>query len=58
MAKEEPYCARCGSTEIAKDAFATWNVETQQWELYSTYDASKCLNEDCEADDTIEWREI
>lgn len=58
MKLEEPYCSACGSTDIAKDAFATWDMKSQQWELHSTYDNSKCLNEDCEADDSIEWREV
>lgn len=58
MKKEKIICAQCGSEEIAKDAFATWNFQNQEWELHSTYDTTKCLNEDCEADDSGKWINI
>lgn len=31
-------CAYCNSTEVLADAFAKWNVDTQKWEVESTFD--------------------
>lgn len=38
-------CPCCGSKNILKDAYATWNTDAQDWELHSTYDDIVC--EDC-----------
>ncbi len=38
-------CARCGGENIRKDAYASWDVEAQDWVLHSTYDSNTC--EDC-----------
>ena len=35
-------CPDCGSTDVTRDASADWNVDTQKWELYTTYDACYC----------------
>lgn len=39
-------CADCGSEEVRRDAWVSWNTETQEWELCSVFDESYC--EDCE----------
>lgn len=31
-------CSECGSDDVLKDAYAAWNFEKQQWELFDTYD--------------------
>lgn len=41
-------CTTCGSTNVALDAWAKWDVEAQDWVLGDTYDDQKCLN--CEAE--------
>jgi hypothetical protein len=35
-------CDHCGSEDIRRDAFASWNVETQEWELASIFDNTIC----------------
>lgn len=35
-------CPHCGSNEILKDAYASWNVELQEWQLETTYDTTIC----------------
>lgn len=35
-------CRTCGSDDILSDAWARWNVETQQWELSSALDNEEC----------------
>lgn len=40
-------CPECGSEDIAKDAVAKWNSETQEWELCGTHCHENCA--DCEA---------
>jgi hypothetical protein len=35
-------CQNCGSTEILKDAYATWDAAAQEWVLHSTYDELTC----------------
>jgi hypothetical protein len=38
------------------DAYAEWDVDTQSWELASTYDATWCV--DCDAETNIINQEI
>lgn len=36
-------CPSCGDREnVVRDAFASWNEETQEWELLSVYDSFSC----------------
>lgn len=42
-------CRYCGTDDILEDAYARWDVETQQFELSSTHGNAVCENEDCEA---------
>ena len=35
-------CSECGSNEVVLDAYAQWCVESQDWELCSTYDEAYC----------------
>ena len=38
-------CATCDSTEVKRDAWAEWNVETQEWQLAGEpFDAAVCEN--------------
>ena len=51
-AKEEPkiriVCEACGSERVTRDAWAEWDVDTQDWVLASVYDYAFC--HDCEED--------
>ena len=37
-----PRCASCGSADILRDAYACWDVDTQEWVLHSCYDEYRC----------------
>ncbi|GLQ31431.1 hypothetical protein [Litoribrevibacter albus] len=39
-------CSKCGGENVVKDAFASWDVNAQEFVLYATYDESYC--HDCE----------
>lgn len=47
-----PICAACGSRDVLRDAFASWDKVRNQWELHSTYDYMICG--DCESEN-IQW---
>lgn len=53
---EQPVCRYCGSNHFAIDATATWNADTQDWELVSTYDEGICR--DCGEEGRPHWEEI
>jgi hypothetical protein len=62
MAKrgEEPkvrmVCEHCGSEHVTRDAWAEWNVETQDWQLGAVFDYAYCHR--CQGDAHIEERPI
>lgn len=39
-------CELCGSTNLRHEAWATWNPESQSWELDHVFDEARC--EDCD----------
>lgn len=44
----EIICETCGSTNIARDAWASWDTANQQWELGVVFDYAYC--HDCDAE--------
>lgn len=46
----EKRCKHCGSTNIRIDAWAEWDVTSQNWLLVDVYDNSWCI--DCEGETT------
>ena len=44
-------CAVCGGDRVHCDATATWNKQTQAWELAGVMDGDWC--DDCETDTVI-----
>ena len=42
-------CAKCGGTNISKDASAAWNEIDQCWELMAVYDKPNFC-EDCDGE--------
>lgn len=45
MPKIKIVCAQCGGENVLRDAYASWDVEAQEWVLSSIYDAFTC--DDC-----------
>lgn len=56
MTKVRLCCPDCGSTDIVRDATATWNEDTQDWECSGVQDAMtchECWNEFNEAKEVV-----
>ena len=41
-------CSVCRSTDVARDAWAHWNKDTQEWELGNVFDNAYCFTCDGE----------
>jgi len=41
-------CGKCGSTEVSRDAWGDWNVQTQEWALRCVFDYAHC--HDCDGE--------
>jgi hypothetical protein len=48
-------CPKCGSRNVVCDADASWNADTQTWELNCTYDAMHCVECDRDASHDGDW---
>ena len=46
--KQGMKCSECQSEEVRKDAWASWDVENQDWVLDCVFDYSFCVNCDNE----------
>lgn len=53
MSRVKYVCAKCGSDDILFDAYATWNVRTQQMEVANTYDKGHFCN-NCEGECSVD----
>lgn len=49
-----PCCSECGSTEVRSDAYAEWDIVSQQWVLLTEFDNTDC--EKCGGECSISWR--
>ena len=50
-------CQSCDSEDVLADAYAKWNIDTQEWELHNTFDnGSYCEN--CEGEARIIEEEV
>lgn len=49
-------CKHCGSDNVMRDAWATWNVELQEWELLNVYDNAYC--NECDGETSLKEVEI
>ena len=54
--KIKKVCEKCGSDDVWFEAYAAWDVDTQSWELGSTFDNSWCR--DCDGETNIIEQEI
>lgn len=50
-----PICKACGSDDVVKDAWASWNSETGLWELMDIFDYNFCRA--CEQSAELDWVE-
>jgi hypothetical protein len=57
MKKVMMICGRCGGENVLADAYCSWNVETQEWEVANVFDKG-AVCEDCKDDCRIEEREL
>lgn len=46
-------CSNCESEEVVRDAWASWNSDTGEWELHNIFDDAFC--ETCEANCELKW---
>lgn len=46
-------CSVCRGSNVKADAFACWNVNTQEWEVASTHDKGAWCD-DCDGETRIE----
>jgi len=49
-------CATCGSDDVSADAFAKWNIGTQQWEVSEIMDkghACEACGGECKLEDGL-----
>jgi hypothetical protein len=53
-AKHQMVCKTCGSADVVCDAWASWDVEKQDWVLNNTFDDTFCNK--CEESCKIEKR--
>jgi hypothetical protein len=53
--KVQPVCNRCGSADILADAYASWNFETQEWEISQAFDKG-AFCPDCDGETKIHWK--
>lgn len=40
-------CSECGSEDVLADAWAEWDIDTQEWVLQTTFDEKFCPDCDC-----------
>lgn len=53
--KVQPVCNRCRSEGILADAYASWNFETQKWEISQTFDKG-AFCPTCDGETKIHWK--
>lgn len=52
MAKIQIICSTCGSTNVMRDAWATWDVAAQEWTLGSVFDQGYC--DECDGEQSLD----
>lgn len=52
--QEKPVCSDCGSAEVFRDAYASWDIDTQQWIMQAVYDEAVC--DACGDSCSLEWK--
>jgi hypothetical protein len=49
--KVQKVCKTCGSDNVVIDAWASWDVDSQEWVLENVFDQDFC--NDCDGETTI-----
>ena len=57
-APQKPVCRECGSDDVIADAFAAWDVETQQWKVTQAFEKGGCCEACGEQDIRFDWVDI
>jgi len=50
--KVQMICEKCGSTQVLRDAWAEWDVESQEWVLQNVFDHAVCESDVCNGAET------
>jgi hypothetical protein len=45
-------CGSCGSEKVLRDAWAEWDIESQEWVLQNVFDYAFC--EACDSETAVE----
>lgn len=53
--KQCPVCKQCGSGDVQADAWATWNMESQSWEVSFTSDDKGAYCNRCDGETRLTW---
>ncbi len=49
--KRQMTCAHCGGDNVERDAWASWDIDKQEWVLENVFDYAYC--QDCESETSI-----
>lgn len=49
-------CSQCGSDDVKRDAWATWDEDAQQWVLDNVFDEAWC--DACEGSTSLEEEQL
>lgn len=53
--RTKPICGDCGGSNVRADAYASWDVNAQEWVLLQTFDKGH-ICDDCNGDEcSIDW---
>jgi hypothetical protein len=50
-------CNTCGSEEVLIDAWASWSIDNQRWELFNTFDSTAFCAE-CDGECSISEKQL
>ena len=57
MDKTKPVCSTCKSDNVFVDAYVSWDVATETWQVENTFPKGGHCN-DCGGECTITWEKI
>jgi hypothetical protein len=52
ISKVKMVCGSCGSEKVLRDAWAEWDIESQEWVLQNVFDYAFC--EACDSETAVE----
>jgi hypothetical protein len=54
--KRQITCAHCGGENVVRDAWASWDIDKQEWVLKNVFDYAYC--QDCASETSINETEV